>query len=444
MYQTSFNYQLARIQSLFSWLKSFVCGQSRREACWHAFFIRSQPARHPPKATSRMGYGSNSDDSLTYFQQQLQQHVYLRDIIRSIHRSLAVEELHQTTVHEFMQFFQADWVFVFKKGHRGWQPLTTSCYVADVVDDVELNDYLRLETVAPRLCQSNPIVVNAQSVQQFALEQQWLNQCPSAWLLVPIHLPKKSVQGKQPWGLIAIGRHDQTYGWAVEQQEQARLLTDEIEVALEHSHLYMALKQDNHELKSLALTDSLTALANRRQFDTYFTTEWQRLAREKQPLTLILCDIDYFKRYNDCYGHPTGDICLTQVSRVLTRCIRRPADLVARYGGEEFAVVLPNTDTSGGYNVGLAIQQGLAKAAIPHATSQVAEYITLTMGIATVIPKHHLSPHDLLQAADLALYHAKQQGRDRIYVHAHYCIQNDEGPSNKTNNHQTDDHEDTD
>ncbi|MEM9805324.1 MAG: diguanylate cyclase [Cyanobacteria bacterium P01_D01_bin.56] len=419
-------------------MKSLVCVQSRREAFWQAFFVRSQPNTHSLKAASRIGYCSNSQDSLTYFQQQLQQHIYLRDIIRSIHRSLAVEELYQTAVHEFMQFFQADWVFVLEKGHRNWQPLTTSCCVTDIVNDVELNAYLKLETVAPRLCQSSPIMVNAQSVQQLPLEQQWLKQCPSSWLLVPIHLPEKSVQGKQPWGLIAIGRHDQPHGWTVEQQEQARLLTDEIEVALAHSHQYMALKQDNHELKSLALTDSLTALANRRQFDTYFTTEWQRLAREKQPLTLILCDIDYFKLYNDYYGHPTGDICLTQVSRVLTHCIRRPADLVARYGGEEFAVVLPNTDTSGGHNVALAIQQGLEQEAIPHVTSPVAEAVTLTMGIATVIPKHHLSPHDLLQAADLALYHAKQQGRDRIYVHAHYCLQNDEASSNSTNDHQPD------
>ena len=117
-----------------------------------------------------------------------------------------------------------------------------------------------------------------------------------------------------------------------------------------------------------------------------------------------------------------GDVCLSRVSDVLTHCIRRPADLVARYGGEEFAVILPNTDTAGGHRVALAIQQQLAKASIPHATSTVTDRVTLTMGIATITPKHQLMSQDLLQAADLALYHAKQQGRDRIYVHAHYYV----------------------
>ena len=200
---------------------------------------------------------------------------------------------------------------------------------------------------------------------------------------------------------------------------------DEVAIALDHSFRHDQLKQDKQELQALALTDSLTALANRRRFDRYFDTEWQRLAREQQPLTLILCDIDYFKLYNDYYGHPTGDICLAQVSDVLTRCIRRPGDLVARYGGEEFALILPSTDTEGGHSVAKEIQKQLANIAIPHCKSSVSQSITLTMGVATIIPGPHRNPQELLKAADLALYHAKQQGRDRIYVHAHFCVHND-------------------
>ena len=199
-----------------------------------------------------------------------------------------------------------------------------------------------------------------------------------------------------------------------------------VAVSQESQNLTNRLILAEQAAQAQAKSDALTGLANRRRFDRYFDAEWQRLAREQQPLTLILCDIDYFKRYNDYYGHPTGDICLAQVSDVLMRCIRRPADLVARYGGEEFAVVLPNTDTEGGHNVALAIQNQLAQAAQPHCTSGVGETVTLTMGIATVVPHHDLDSQDLLQAADLALYHAKQQGRDRIYVHAHYYVSSDQ------------------
>lgn len=171
----------------------------------------------------------------------------------------------------------------------------------------------------------------------------------------------------------------------------------------------IALQQSNLELKRIANTDSLTQIANRRCFDETLIQEWQRHRREQQSLCLILCDIDYFKAFNDRYGHPAGDACLQQVSAAIADCIKRPADMAARYGGEEFAILLPNTDQSGAIAVVRAIQEKLQHVRIPHAASAVAAYITLSAGISCLIPTLNLGSQNLVVEADAALYRAKQE-----------------------------------
>ena len=176
------------------------------------------------------------------------------------------------------------------------------------------------------------------------------------------------------------------------------------------------LKKANQELQRLATVDSLTGVANRRRFDTYLQREWRRMAREKQTLSLILGDVDYFKLYNDKYGHPRGDDCLSEVAGAISSTVKRPADLVARYGGEEFAVILPNTSAQGAVNVAESIRVAVKQLKIKHALSTVSPYVSLTLGIASMIPKLELSPESLVAAADKALYEAKTQGRDRIVL----------------------------
>ncbi|GAB4437886.1 MAG: diguanylate cyclase [Cyanobacteria bacterium J069] len=179
-----------------------------------------------------------------------------------------------------------------------------------------------------------------------------------------------------------------------------------------------ALQSANLELKRLAHSDGLTQVANRRRFDEYLVQEWQHMLREQQPLSLILCDVDCFKAYNDVYGHQEGDQCLREVAGVIGSAVKRAVDLVARYGGEEFAVILPNTSSSGAYQVAQDIQAGIKALAMPHITSLIAPIVTLSQGIATVIPQLDAEPHQLIAAADQALYRAKQDGRDRIVVAA--------------------------
>ena len=175
-----------------------------------------------------------------------------------------------------------------------------------------------------------------------------------------------------------------------------------------------ALEDANRELQRLASLDGLTQLANRRRFDGYLQQEWLRMAREQLPLSIILCDIDHFKHYNDSYGHQAGDECLRQVARCMLGASRRPTDLVARYGGEEFIIILSNTEAEGAMHVAQRLQREIETLQIPHNQSPVKPYVTLSMGVSNSIPVPELSSEQLIEAADKALYEVKNQGRNGI------------------------------
>lgn len=183
--------------------------------------------------------------------------------------------------------------------------------------------------------------------------------------------------------------------------------------ALELKAAQKAAESAYQELQCLANLDSLTQVANRRRFDEHLSREWRRLAREKAPISLILCDIDYFKPYNDRYGHQAGDDCLKQVAQAIKSVLKRPADLVARYGGEEFVVILPNTSAEGATQIAESIQMDLEMLEIPHAQSEVSSYVTVSLGISSQVPNPDFSVEFLIAAADKALYAAKKQGRNR-------------------------------
>jgi diguanylate cyclase (GGDEF)-like protein len=175
-----------------------------------------------------------------------------------------------------------------------------------------------------------------------------------------------------------------------------------------------ALQSANQELQALANLDGLTQIANRRCFDQILDKEWTRASREQYPLTLILCDVDYFKSFNDTYGHLLGDRCLSQVAQAISSVLRRPGDCAARYGGEEFAILLPNTPLTGGMKVAQAIQEQIKQLAIPHASSSVSATVSISIGVASLVPNSDIAPEDLIEQSDQHLYLAKLGGRNQI------------------------------
>ena len=179
----------------------------------------------------------------------------------------------------------------------------------------------------------------------------------------------------------------------------------------------LELREANHKLEILSNIDGLTQIANRRCFDFHLQIEWLRLIREFRPLSLIMVDVDKFKQYNDYYGHLAGDDCLLRVAQAMQQVISRSSDLLARYGGEEFAIILPNTNLEGAIVVAKKIQEKISLLNIPHAYSEVKPIITVSLGIASIIPNSELQPDKLVARADRELYYAKQHGRDFISVH---------------------------
>jgi len=196
----------------------------------------------------------------------------------------------------------------------------------------------------------------------------------------------------------------------------------EIQIYAKHliSKLYKEIKISNSKLKELATIDGLTGVSNRRKFDEFLEREWKRGIREQIPISLILSDVDCFKSYNDTYGHQAGDSCLRAIARAMIESVRRPGDLVARYGGEEFAIVLPNTDVEGAICIAEKIRKNIVTLKIDHSKSVVANWVTVSLGIVTLIPNQarDRSPKKLIEAADRALYAAKRTGRNRYLIYS--------------------------
>ena len=208
--------------------------------------------------------------------------------------------------------------------------------------------------------------------------------------------------------LIArIRAHTKAYLTQLERDEAFRRLGE----------LQRELQKSNAELQKLTCQDGLTGIANRRSFDDFIRKECLRSARDGTAISLILIDIDYFKLYNDNYGHLKGDECLHKVAETLQKAAQRPADLVARYGGEEFAVVLPSTDAIGAMKIADSLRLAVEGLELPHAYSPLCNIVTISMGIASKVASEKESPGDLIEMADEALYEAKNAGRNQSKLH---------------------------
>ncbi|MBF0109484.1 MAG: diguanylate cyclase [Magnetococcales bacterium] len=185
-------------------------------------------------------------------------------------------------------------------------------------------------------------------------------------------------------------------------------------ITLARVKTHVELKRRGDALERMAVLDGLTGIANRRRFDEFLEYEWERSLRYRHPLSLILMDIDFFKRYNDALGHTSGDECLVKIARSIAEAMPRTVDLACRYGGEEFACVLPETSAEGAGIVARRILANCRDLRLPHPRSDADEIVTLSLGTATVVPTLDIARGHLIEMADKGLYLAKSRGRNQV------------------------------
>lgn len=321
-----------------------------------------------------------------------------------IRQSLNLDEILATTVAEVRQFLRVDRVIIYRFQPDGSGIVAVESVAADQASI--LNTVIEEPCLpANRLSHYREGWIGAiADVQAEDLSPCYLSLLANfqvrANLVVPI------CQGDTLWGLLVAHQCSGPRPWQPAEISLLKQLSTQVAIAIQQSELYQRVQR-------LARIDELTQLANRRHFETYLEETWQRLVREAAPLSFLLADVDFFKAYNDIYGHPRGDTCLQQVASVLPQVIKRPADLVARYGGEEFAIILPNTDLNGAQYLAEALVAAIKALDIEHRGSDLG-VLTLSVGVASIIPNRQTTSDQLIRAADEALYRAKREGRDRV------------------------------
>jgi len=211
----------------------------------------------------------------------------------------------------------------------------------------------------------------------------------------------------QAVGALSLGRTKPKYPFTKEDVETMQALAQLAALAFQNANLF-------EETQRKSVTDGLTGLANRRRFDAFLAQEWARAMRTKEPLALIMADIDSYKKYNDTYGHAAGDECLRSIARVMQKVGRRTSDLAARYGGEELALILPVTNLADAKRLAEELRSRVAALRIPHQTSETKPWVTISAGVAAMIPKRNSRPLSLINLADQALYKAKRAGKNSV------------------------------
>jgi diguanylate cyclase (GGDEF)-like protein/PAS domain S-box-containing protein len=359
--------------------------------------------------------------------QQVERERLIAEIQSRIRSSLDLKDILNTTVAEVREFLATDRVIIFRfrpdwngdvvveSVGPGWMPLMGMAIEDCCFANTYVGQYLKGRIRA---------VEDIQASNFAECHVNFLARCQvKANLVVPIvqqgieHRDgNPTCQVPKLWGLLIAHHCSAPREWQQFDMDLLSQLATQVAIAIEQSLLYQQLAAANQRLDGLANLDSLTQLANRRRFDEVINREWE-LSSSSEPLSLIMCDIDCFKLYNDNYGHQAGDACLQQVARAIgDACANAPAErlyLAARYGGEEFGVILPNTDIAAAQAFAEGIRRRVKALAIPHLKSVVTDCVTLSMGVATIAENQN-SPKMLIEAADKALYRAKSGGRDRV------------------------------
>ncbi|ACB50761.1 unknown [Crocosphaera subtropica ATCC 51142] len=358
---------------------------------------------------------------------------FLSDISHKLSRCLSFEEIMEVITDETNKFLTNSQISVILLTQKG--ELDIFYY-----RDKKLNKRQgSIESITGYVLRSG----KAEIVNNVRKDSRYIPQDPNIQSLIcaPLKVQNKTI------GVIKV-THNELIKYTSEQLKLFTALTSQAAIAIQSTQYYNqlieysqtleqkvvertealeeannALATSNQELekateklKHLATIDELTQVYNRRYFNEYLRREWRRLARERKFISLIVCDVDYFKLYNDYYYHQAGDKCLYKVAQCLKNLVKRPADLVARFGGEEFVIILSNTNRLGAEKVAQELCNAIEALEIPHYCSKCSSYVTLSLGVATTIPTPQVSPQKLIKAADKALYQAKDMGRNRFSV----------------------------
>ncbi|MCW6036964.1 diguanylate cyclase [Spirulina subsalsa FACHB-351] len=343
---------------------------------------------------------------------QAQREHLTAQIAQQIHSSLKLEDILNTTVREIRHFLGTDRVILYQ-----FKPNWDGQVVVESVGPgwksllgQSINDPCFRVKCAP-LYRRNRISAISD------VEHSPLEPCYRQMLRryeVQGNLVVSIVRKEELWGLLIAHHCSGPREWLNSEIDLLRQLASQVAIAIYQSQLYQQLEQANQELRQIATQDSLTGVANRRALDDYILEVWGHLQQEQAPLSLILCDIDHFKYYNDTYGHQAGDHCLKQVAGAMQHVVENPRHLVARYGGEEFAIILPHITHTEALEIATHLQQHLHSLKIPHISSPISPFVTLSIGVTTHVPRAEKSQDILIAEADQALYRAKAQGRNCI------------------------------
>lgn len=351
----------------------------------------------------------------------------LSNLIAKIRESLDLNKLFETTTREVRKALHTDRVGIFQfhdlQYNSGEFVAENVLPEYDSAIGVKVDDYCFGKEYATKYLKGRIQVIS--DIHQAELKDCHLEVLEKFQIKAQVVVPL--IKGDILWGLLCVHQCSHNRFWKSTEITFIKQLAAQFSVALNHAELLaqshsktkqldralQELKLANEKLEELSNIDSLTQVSNRRFFDTTIENEWQRLTRNAKNLSLILFDVDYFKAYNDCYGHPSGDKCLIEIAGAAKSVIKRFTDVIARYGGEEFAVILPDTDKAGAVKIAEQIQNAVKRLQIPHECTQVdPQYVTISLGIASLIPSPSQSVQNLISQADKALYQAKKLGRD--------------------------------
>jgi diguanylate cyclase (GGDEF)-like protein len=358
----------------------------------------------------------------------------LFDISDRIRQSLDLKSIFQTTTNEILKSLKCDRVSLVRlqnlqiniESESITTGLENNLYPI-TFDDLyrerkEYRNYLQAQCANDDFNRRE----NLCRLKQSSRQPKILGEMPSsmqrkARLIVPIWLDRKmssdeTYSDRYLWGWTILDRFQHSRQWQPSEIYLMNRLTTQLAIAIKQGLLYQQVQNKNQKLKEFAWHDSLTRVFNRRYFDRQLNLEWSKLKRTNSNLSIIMCDVDCFKLYNDTYGHQQGDRCLQLVAKALSSTLKRSGDTLARYGGEEFIVILPNTSIEGAIKVAEAMRAKVKALKLPHTNSSVNSVVTISLGVANTIPDAQNNPSLLVQAVDRALYTAKQRGRDCLAV----------------------------